>query len=97
MPTFTPPTVPQGSTDPFFGRYSIPVGVSVVKRDGVFERRPYPALAEIAPLTEGETWFQGGRTYEISTELAGDLERDGFEVTLPGYGQGRYGYGAYGA
>lgn len=30
MPTFTPPTVLQGSDDPFFGRYKIPVGQSVV-------------------------------------------------------------------
>lgn len=89
--------MPQGlSTDPFFGRYSIEVGISVVKRDGVFRRTPYPALMEISPLQEGVEWFQGGRTYEITEDIAGDLERDGFDVTLLGYGQGRYGYGAYG-
>lgn len=89
--------MPQGlSSDPFFGRYSIQVGISVVKKGGVFERRPFPALREIADLTEGVEWFQGGRTYEISEDIAGDLERDGFEITLLGYGQGRYGYGAYG-
>lgn len=81
MPTFTPPTVPQGSTDPFFGRYSIPVGVSVVKRGGVFERRPYPALAEIASLEEGVEWFQGGRTYIISDAIGAALAADGFEVS----------------
>lgn len=81
MPTFTPPTVPQGSTDPFFGRYSIQVGVSVVKRAGVFTRVPYPALAEIHDLTEGEEWFQGGRTYVISEAIAAALAADGYEVS----------------
>jgi hypothetical protein len=80
VPTFTPPTVPQGSTDPFFGRYSVPVGVSVVKRGGVFERRPYPALMEIAGLTEGVDWFQGGRTYTVSSAVATALTADGFTV-----------------
>lgn len=80
MPTFTPPTVPQGSTDPFFGRYSIPVGVSVVRSGGVFVRRPYPALMEIAGLVEGVDWFQGGRTYTVSSATATALTTDGFTV-----------------
>lgn len=80
MPTFTPPTVPQGSTDPFFGRYSIPVGVSVVRSGGVFVRRPYPALMEIAGLVEGVDWFQGGRTYTVSSATATALTADGFTV-----------------
>ena len=80
MPTFTPPTVPQGSTDPFFGRYSIPVGVSVVKRDGTFRSTPYPALREIADLAEGVEWFQGGRTYAIDEDTASALTADGFSV-----------------
>ena len=80
MPTFTPPTMPQGSTDPFFGRYSIPVGISVVKRGGVFRSVPYPALMEIADLTEGVEWFQGGRTYIISDVLAAALAAEGYEV-----------------
>ena len=97
MPTFTPPTVPQGSTDPFFGRYSIPVGVSVVKRDGVFRRTPYPALAEIAGLEEGVEWFQGGRTYVISDVIATALESAGFSVTADaGYGEAPYGSQGFG-
>lgn len=80
MPTFTPPTVPQGSSDPFFGRYSIPVGVSVVRSGGVFVRRPYPALMEIAGLVEGVDWFQGGRTYTVSSATAAALTADGFTV-----------------
>ena len=97
MPTFTPPTVPQGSTDPLFGRYSIQVGVSVVKRAGVFTRVPYPALAEIHDLTEGEEWFQGGRTYVISDDVASALTADGFTVTADaGYGEAPYGSQGYG-
>ncbi len=80
MPTFTPPTMPQGSSDPFFGRYSIPVGISVVKRGGVFKRVPFPALAEIAHLAEGVEWFQGGRTYSIDSATATALTADGFTV-----------------
>lgn len=97
MPTFTPPTVPQGSTDPFFGRYSIPVGVSVVKRDGVFRRVPYPALMEIADLEEGVEWFQGGRTYIVSDEVAETLTASGFEVVADvGYGEPDYGSQGFG-
>lgn len=81
MSTFTPPTVPQGSSDPFFGRYSIQVGVSVVKRGGVFTRMQYPALREIAGLTEGVDWFQGGRTYTVTPAVATALTTDGFTVT----------------
>lgn len=80
MPTFTPPTIPQGSSDPFFGRYSIPVGVSVVRSGGVFVRRPYPALMEIAGMVEGVDWFQGGRTYTVSAGTAAALTTDGFTV-----------------
>lgn len=98
MPGFTPPTMPQAlsTNDRLFSRYSIDVGISVVKGGGVFRRTPFPALAEIADLEEGVEWFQGGRSYEVTEDVAADLERDGFSVILLGYGQGRYGYGAYG-
>ena len=89
--------MPQGSTDPFFGRYSIPVGVSVVKRGGVFERRPYPALAEVAGLTEGVDWFQGGRSYTIDDDTATALTADGFTVTDDGFGGGGFGDDGFGA
>lgn len=89
--------MPQGlSNDPFFGRYSIQVGISVVPAsdggfgfgpfgvgpygaDG-FERRPFPALREIAGLIEGEEWFQGGHTYTVSDDVADRLVASGFEV-----------------
>lgn len=97
MPTFTPPTVPQGSTDHFFGRYSIPVGVSVVRVGGTFERRPFPALREIAGLTEGVDWFQGGRTYVIDDTTATALGAAGFTVTADaGYGEAPYGSQGFG-
>jgi hypothetical protein len=90
--------MPQGlSSDPFFGRYSIQVGISVVKRDGVFRRTPYPALMEVAPLTEGVEWFQGGRTYVIDNGTAAALTADGFTVIADaGYGEGAYGDQGYG-
>lgn len=96
MPTFTPPTVLQGSSDPFFGRYSIPVGQSVVLRNGHYATVPYPWLGEIAPLTEGRDYFLGGRTYDITNAVASALEADGFTVVALGYGQGAYGRGPYG-
>jgi hypothetical protein len=98
MPTFTPPTVPQGSTDPFFGRYSVPVGVSVVKLNGVFKTTPYPALRELDGLTEGVDWFQGGRTYVVDDDTATALTADGFSVTADaGYGEAPYGSQGYGS
>lgn len=81
MPTFTPPTVNLGSNDPFFGRYSIPVGQSVVKKNGVYELTPYPTLVELDGLDEGTDWFGGGRTYVVSAEVADALTTDGFEVS----------------
>ena len=93
---FTPPTIPQGSDDPFFGRYKIPVGVSVLRLpDGGFGigpfgdspfatsgfgRKQYPTLMELDGLTEGEDWFQGGRSYTVSDEIAALLVASGFEV-----------------
>ncbi len=113
MPSFTPPTMPQGSNDPFFGRYSIPVGISVVRvasapgDDGFgegpygfggFVRRPLPALSEIADLMEGVDWFQGGRTYVISDEIAENLVASGFAVTADvGYGESEFGSQGFGA
>lgn len=98
MPTFTPPTVLQGSSDPFFGRYSIPVGQSVVKTAGRYTTTPYPWLGDLAPLKEGTDYFLGGRTYIVSDAVATALEVDGFTIDgLPGFGEGAFGYGLFGA
>lgn len=80
MPTFTPPTVNEGSSDFFFGRYSIPVGQSVVKTNGVYRTTPYPWLGDIAHLTEGTEWFGGGRTYQVTQAVADALVADGYTV-----------------
>lgn len=97
MPTFTPPTVEQGSSDPFFGRYSIPVGQSVLSRSGGFQTVPFPTLMELDGLTEGEDWFQGGRTYVVSDEVGAALEAAGYTVEEDlGYGIGPYGSGGFG-
>lgn len=98
MPTFTPPTVAQGSTDPFFGRYSIQVGQSVVRSDGTFQTVSYPWIGELqAAGVEGTDWFQGGRTYVVSDATASELTTAGYTCTAdPGYGEGPYGDGSYG-
>jgi hypothetical protein len=78
LPSFTTPTRLEGSSDFFFGRYTIPVGVSVVLVDGHYVEMPYPWLGAIADLVDGETYFLGGRTYEVSESVANALEADGF-------------------
>lgn len=80
MPTFTPPTTTESSEDLLFGRYGIPVGQSVLFLDNSWQTVPYPWLGEVADLTEGETWFQGGRTYTISEETGDALAAAGYEV-----------------
>lgn len=80
MPTFTPPTTTESSDDYFFGRFQIPVGVSVLLTDAGFADVPYPWLGEVAELVEGETWFQGGRTYTISAATATALTAAGYTV-----------------
>lgn len=105
MATFTPPVVYEGSSDYFWGRYTIPVGQSVVEVDGTFRVMPYPWLGTISPLTEGVEYFLGGRTYDITDAVALALVADGFTVIgAPGdpgggtfaYGDGPYGEGPYG-
>lgn len=81
MPLFTPPTRNEGSSDFFFGRYSIPVGQTVVRTGGTFSTTPYPWLGDIADLTEGVDYFLGGRSYVVSAEAAAELEGDGYQVT----------------
>jgi hypothetical protein len=90
--------VNESSSDHFLGRYSIPVGQSVVKKDGVFRTTPYPWLGDIADLVEGVEYFLGGRTYAVSGEVASELMAAGYTVDGAdfGYGQGPYGVGAYG-
>lgn len=81
MPTFTPPTQPEAMPGhPLLSRYSIEVGMSVVKVNGTYQTIPYPWLGMIQDLTEGVDWFGGGRTHTISDEVADALEADGYTV-----------------
>lgn len=101
MPTFTPPARLEASSDPFFGRYSIPVGQSVVKVNDHYELMPYPWLGTIASLTAGVDYFLGGHVYDVSDTVASALRADGFDVEgptdPPEYGAGQFGEGAFGA
>jgi hypothetical protein len=80
MATFTPPVTYDYSDDVLFGRYGFPVGQSVLLMDGHYSTIPYPWLGEIASLEEGTEWFQGGRTYTVTDEVATALQADGYEV-----------------
>ena len=84
MPLFTPPTTTESSDDRLFGRFRYTVGVSVLWNGATFEQVPYPWLGEIAELVEGETWFQGGRTYAVDDATADLLEASGFSVVEEG-------------
>lgn len=97
MATFTTPTTTESSSHRFWGRFRMVVGVSVVWDGAHFTDRPVPWLGEIAELVEGETWFQGGRTYEVSDDTASLLAADGYDVGGEGgFGDSGFGEGAYG-
>ena len=97
MPTFEPPTQLQGCDDIFWGRYSIPVGQSVVMRDGHYRTTPTPWIGELDGLVDGVDYFLGGHIYEVSDEVADRLEGDGFTVDrTAGYGYAPYGEREYG-
>lgn len=99
MPSFTPPTQQQGvaSGDPLFSRYTVPVGLSVVKVNGAFITQPFPWLGDIAHLSEGTDYFLGGRTYVVTHAVAAELVAAGYSVEYEsGYGTGPYGAGGYG-
>ena len=98
MPTFTPPTVKQpAGAGPLLSRYSIDVGQSVVKMNGVFTLTPYPWIGDLEGKTSGVDYFLGGRTYVIDDATAAALEADGF-TTAPdlGYGEAAFGSQGYG-
>ena len=80
MPLFTPPTRLEASSDPFFGRYRIPVGESVVRVNGTFTTQPYPWLGDLDGLVDGEDYFLGGHVYEVSDEVAAELTTAGYTV-----------------
>lgn len=76
---FLTPTQLQAMDHGFWGRYSIPVGVSLVKVDGTFTEVPTPVADEMeAAGTEGTDWFRGGYEYVVSEAVWDDLVADGF-------------------
>lgn len=82
MPCFTPPVRQEASSDPFWGRYSIPVGESVVRSPGgTFITQPYPWLGDLMNLTDGVDYFLGGHVYQVSTAVAAELTAAGYTVT----------------
>lgn len=83
--------------DPFWGRYAVPVGQSVVKTEGTYVVTPFPWQGDLDGLTQGVDYFLGGRTYPISDDTADALEADGFTTDrTSGYGEGEYSEGGYG-
>lgn len=81
MPTFTPPTVKQGSSDYFFGRYSIDVGRTVIRRSpGVFDTIQTPWLGELTGKVDGVDFFLGGHEYTVTDAQALELEAAGFTM-----------------
>lgn len=98
MPTFTPPTRDEAvGGDRLFSRYTVPVGMSVVKVNGAYTTTPYPWAGDLEGLTDGTDYFLGGRTYTITSAVAVALEASGYKVDgFGGYGMGAYGGGRYG-
>jgi hypothetical protein len=77
--TFNPPTQLQSTQDWFWGRYSIPVGISVIKQSGTYVQVPTPTHDELVGAgTEGTDWFRGGYVYTVSDAVATALTADGF-------------------
>ncbi len=66
--------------DHFWGRFSAPVGVSVVKVDGSYTNLANPTHDELSGV-EGADWFRGGYHYEVSEDIAADLIADGYSVS----------------
>lgn len=81
MPTFTPPTVQEGSPgvrDPLVARLHLDRGVSVVKVNGHYVTQRFPWAGDLEGLTPGVDYFIGGYTYTISSAVASALNADGF-------------------
>lgn len=103
--TFTPPTQATsiGRGLSLWDRFTIEVGLSVVRVGGILILHPYPVSGDLAPLTEGTDYFLGGRTYTVSDTTAAELTAAGFRLgdTSPGsdplgFGEGGFGEGGFG-
>lgn len=79
---FIPPTAREAILgDPLFSRYGVSVGVTIIKKGGVFVEQPYPWLGELAGLTDGVDYFLGGRVYEVTDAVAADLAASGYTAS----------------
>lgn len=78
MPTYTTPTRPISSTDPFFGRFQIREGLTIVRQGGVLGYLQIPMPEDLAGLVAGVDYFLGGREYQVSVETLAELTSMGF-------------------
>lgn len=78
---FEPPTQRQAVRgDTLFSRVSVPVGLSVVRTDGQYRTTPLPWLGELVGLKDGTDYFLGGHRYEVTNEVAAELQAAGYDV-----------------
>lgn len=83
MPTyrFATPTVlenPGGNYHPLFSRIEIPVGITVLKKDGEYYQVRYPSEEE---MLDADIAYLGGITHTVNAEEKADLEAAGYTVT----------------
>ncbi len=96
-----PPVLPEtrGVQRSLFRHYGLnPQGLSVVFRAGHYVIAENPGVDELAPLTEGVTYFLGGHQYVVSDAVGALLLADGFitvDDTGP-FGGGGFGQGGFG-
>lgn len=82
MPTyrFATPTIrenPGGTYHPLFSRIEIPVGITVLKKDGEYYEVRYPSEEEVL---DADIAYLGGITHTVSAEEKAELEAAGYTV-----------------
>jgi hypothetical protein len=70
---FRPPTQTLG-----WGWYKRFEGISVIKKDGVWEEIPWPTVQE---TLEADIYLAGGRDHAVSTTLAAELIGEGYTIS----------------
>lgn len=77
---FATPTIrenPGGTYHPLFSRIEIPVGITVLKKDGEYYEVRYPSEEE---MLDADIAYLGGITHTVSAEEKADLEAAGYTV-----------------
>lgn len=80
MPTFEPPTYQRTYSvrKPYF---HLTESQSVVRINGTFTTVKTPSAEQLAAAgVEGEDFFLGGRTYQVSVSVADELTAAGYTV-----------------